>query len=72
LFIEKYCFFDAPRTNSSTQALILRYTHSRGHLVAAKRRNKDLAQPPTIVWRDKQVNVEETPVLEAVCQPTMR
>jgi hypothetical protein len=34
--------------------------------VTAKKRNKDLAQPPPIVWRDKQVIVEETPVLEAV------
>jgi hypothetical protein len=32
----------------------------------------DLAQPPTIVWRDKQVIVEETPVLEAVREPTVR
>ena len=32
-----------------------------------KRRGQDLAQPPSIVWRGKQMNVEQTPVPEAVC-----
>src|SRR6266571_1684865 len=36
-----------------------------------KKRAKDLAQPPAIVWRDKQMNVEETPVPEAACKPTV-
>ena len=53
------------RTKSSTQVEILRYTifvvlwdHART--------GQDLAQSPTIVWRGKQMNVEETPVPEAV------
>ena len=38
---------------------------------ANKKQGTDLAQPPPIAWRDKQVIVEETPVLEAVCKATM-
>jgi hypothetical protein len=54
------------RTNLSTHDLFFGYTHFRGP-EGRQKPVQDLAQPPTIVWRDKQMNVEETPVPEAVC-----
>jgi hypothetical protein len=49
----------------STQDLFFGYTYFRGP-EGSQKPGQDLAQPPTIAWRDTQMNVEKTPVPEAV------